>query len=269
MIANNYQTIRQLVEEKKTALNLPMLLEVHQSITANTLNDAQDGGRFRQHDDIYVVDAITGSIAHTPPPHTEIEGPLKDLFDFANDTDNGKFIHPIIKGIIIHFILAWTHPFTDGNGRTARSLSYWYMLKKGYWMTKFLSISRVIYKNKRRYEQMFIYTEADGMDMTYFILHNLQVMKTAYEELTAYLARKMDERSSILLYSNIEGINERQMQIIRLVNDTPALVLTSQEVSTRFGITDRTARTDLNDLTAKGHLKCIAINKKQKGYIRA
>ena len=116
---------------------------------------------------------------------------------------------------------------------------------------------------------MFIYTEADGMDMTYFILHNLQVMKTAYEELTAYLARKMDERSSILLYSNIEGINERQMQIIRLVNDTPALVLTSQEVSTRFGISDRTARTDLNDLTAKGHLKCIAINKKQKGCIRA
>ena len=70
-------------------------------------------------------------------------------------------------------------------------------------------------------------------------------------------------------YGNIDGINERQMQIIRLVNDSPSLVLTSQEVSVRFGVSDRTARTDLNDLATKGHLKCIAINKKQKGYIKA
>ena len=41
------------------------------------------------------------------------------------------FIHPIIKGIIIHFMLAYFHPFVDGNERTARSLFYWYMLKKG------------------------------------------------------------------------------------------------------------------------------------------
>ena len=61
-------------------------------------------------------------------------------------------------------------------------------------MTEFLSISRVIYKNKKRYERTFLYTEADGMDMTYFILHNLMVMKKAYEELKTYLARKMDER---------------------------------------------------------------------------
>ena len=90
-------------------------------------------------------------------------------------------------------MLAWIHPFTDGNGRTARSLVYWYMLKKDYWMTEFLSISRVIYKNKKRYERTFLYTEADGMDMTYFILHNLKVMKKAYEELKTYLARTLEK----------------------------------------------------------------------------
>ncbi|MEE0337477.1 MAG: Fic family protein [Prevotella sp.] len=268
MIVNNYHTIRQLVEEKEQVLDLSMLLGLHQSITANTLDNAEDEGRLRQTDDIYVVDAITGSVAHTPPSHTEIENLLNDLFEFANDKDDTVFIHPIVKGIILHFMLAWIHPFTDGNGRTARSLVYWYMLKKDYWMTEFLSISRVIYKNKKRYERTFLYTEADGMDMTYFILHNLMVMKKAYEELKTYLARKMDERNSMLQFGYIEGINERQMQILKLVNDSPSVVLTSREVSVRFGISDRTARTDLNLLFAKGFLKCISINKKQKGFIK-
>ena len=269
MIVNNYATIKQLVEEKGQVLDLNMLLDIHRSITTNTLDNPEDEGRLRQTDDIYVIDAITGSVAHTPPSHTEIEELLHDLFAFASDKDKSNFIHPIIKGIILHFMLAWIHPFVDGNGRTARSLVYWYMLKKDYWMTEYLSISRVIYKNKKRYERMFLYTEADHMNMTYFIQHNLQVMKKAYEDLKTYLSVKMEERNSVLQYCDIEGINERQMQILKIINDTPSLVLTSLEVSNRFGISDKTARTDLKVLTELGYLKRIAINKKQSGYIKA
>lgn len=269
MIVNNYATIKQLVEEKGQVLDLNMLLDIHRSITTNTLDNPEDEGRLRQTDDIYVIDAITGSVAHTPPSHTEIEELLHDLFAFASDKDKSNFIHPIIKGIILHFMLAWIHPFVDGNGRTARSLVYWYMLKKDYWMTEYLSISRVIYKNKKRYERMFLYTEADHMNMTYFILHNLQVMKKAYEDLKTYLSVKMEERNSVLQYCDIEGINERQMQILKIINDTPSLVLTSLEVSNRFGISDKTARTDLKVLTELGYLKRIPINKKQSGYIKA
>ena len=269
MIVNNYATIKQLVEEKGQVLDLNMLLDIHRSITTNTLDNPEDEGRLRQTDDIYVIDAITGSVAHTPPSHTEIEELLHDLFAFASDKDKSNFIHPIIKGIILHFMLAWIHPFVDGNGRTARSLVYWYMLKKDYWMTEYLSISRVIYKNKKRYERMFLYTEADHMNMTYFIQHNLQVMKKAYEDLKTYLSVKMEERNSVLQYCDIEGINERQMQILKIINDTPSLVLSSLEVSNRFGISDKTARTDLKVLTELGYLKRIAINKKQSGYIKA
>ena len=268
MILNNYQTIRQLVEEKGEQLDMKMLLDVHQSITAHTLEDANDEGRLRQTDDIYVVDAITGDVAHTPPTHTEIEPFLQDLFAFANEQHETVYIHPIVKGIILHFMLAWIHPFVDGNGRTSRSLVYWYMLKKNYWLTEYLSISRVIYKNKKRYERSFLYTESDGMDMTYFILHNLQVMKQAYEDLKTYLAIKAEERSAILQFSNIEGINERQMQILKLVSDTPSLVLTPQEVSNRFAVSTRTARTDLNVLANMGQLRRIALNKKQTGFLK-
>ena len=270
MIVNNYQTIQRLAEESIKDINLDMLLNMHASITAYTLDNAGDEGRLRQTDDIYVVDAITGSVAHTPPSHNEVESLLRDLFDFANNNDNSEasFIHPIVKGIILHFMLAWIHPFVDGNGRTARSVFYWYLLKKGYWLTEYLSISRVIYNNKRRYERAFLYTESDGMDMTYFILHNLTVMKKAYDDLKVYLSEKQKERGAILQYADIEGINERQMQILKLLSDNPSLVLTCQEVSNRFGVTERTARTDLNELADMGHLKRIPINKKQTGFMR-
>ena len=182
------------------------------------------------------------------------EGRLRNTDDiYVMDAINGE--------------IAWIHPFVDGNGRTARSLVYWYLLKKGYWLTEYLSISRIIYKNKKRYERMFLYTEADDKDMTYFILYNLQVMKKAYEELKLYLARKQEERKSILMYSDIDGINERQTRILRILDEAPSSILIPQEVASRFGVSERTARNDLQTLTDMGKLKKVAINKKQTGFI--
>lgn len=267
MIVNNYHTIRELVDRKEDPLDMPLLLDVHKSIAYRTLANAADEGCLRRSDDIYVMNGITGEVAHTPPPYTEIEHILKDLSAFANQETDDEFIHPIVKGIIIHFVLAWVHPFTDGNGRTARSLIYWFLLKKGYWLTEYLSISRVIYKNKKRYERMFLQTEADGMDMTYFILYNLQVMKQAIEDLRKYLARKTDERRSIQQYAGIAGLSERQMYVLHLYDETPSLVLTAADVANRYGVTEKTARTDLQTLTDMGKLTKIALNKKKSGYV--
>ena len=267
MILNNYRTIQQLNEQKDKELTMDMLLDVHQNISEHTLDNPADEGRLRNTDDIYVMDAINGEIAHTPPSYTEIDSILHDVFTFANEDNPKRFIHPIVKGIILHFMIAWIHPFVDGNGRTARSLVYWYLLKKGYWLTEYLSISRIIYKNKKRYERMFLYTEADDKDMTYFILYNLQVMKKAYEDLKLYLARKQEERKSILMYNDIDGINARQMRILRLLDEAPSSILLPQEVASRFGVSERTARNDLQTLTDMGKLKKVAINKKQTGFI--
>ena len=267
MILNNYRTIQQLNEQKDKELTMDMLLDVHQNISEHTLDNPADEGRLRNTDDIYVMDAINGEIAHTPPSYTEIDSILQDVFTFANEDNPKRFIHPIVKGIILHFMIAWIHPFVDGNGRTARSLVYWYLLKKGYWLTEYLSISRIIYKNKKRYERMFLYTEADDKDMTYFILYNLQVMKKAYEDLKLYLARKQEERKSILMYNDIDGINARQMGILRLLDEAPSSILLPQEVASRFGVSERTARNDLQTLTDMGKLKKVAINKKQTGFI--
>ena len=269
MIVNNYETIRYLVAHRDEVFSKETLRAIHHSITARTLDNAEDEGRFRTDDNILVMDGITGEIAHTPPSHTEIEELLDDLCRFANSDQSETFIHPIVKGIIIHFMLAFIHPFVDGNGRTARSLIYWYMLRKGYWLTEYLSISRVISRSKRQYEKAFLYTEADEMDLTYFILYNLTAMKTAYVDLKAYLERKINQQSSVVRFKNLPGINERQAQVLKMLSDNPSSVLTAKELATRFGVTVRTARMDLQTLVAEGFMVGTALNKRMIGYVRS
>ena len=269
MIANNYATIRYLSEHRQDEFSVEKLLEVHRYISAETLDDKNDEGNIRQTDDIVVMDGITGDIAHTLPPHREVRQLLEDLCSFANNDLPESFIHPIIKGIIIHFMLAYIHPFADGNGRTARSLVYWYMMKKGYWLTEYLSISRIIYINKAKYERAFLYTENDDNDLSYFIQFNLVTMKKAYEELKLYLQRKISERDSILMFKSVKGINQRQAHILKVIAEKGNEILTAREVATRFNITGHTARADLQGLVRQGFMAEIPLNNKTIGYIKA
>src|SRR6202008_5043177 len=107
-------------------------------------------------------------ILHHPPCLHAFDAFLADLFKFFNEDDPDLFIHPIVKACIIHFMIGFIHPFVDGNGRTARALFYWYLLKKEYWLTEYLSISRLILKAKGQYARAFQYTEVDEHDLTYF-----------------------------------------------------------------------------------------------------
>ena len=266
MILNNYNTIRYLSEHKNDSLTPELLLEIHRQITEKTLDDPNDEGRFRTDDNIFVVNGITGEVAHDPPSHKQIMDTVTQLCIFANE--DKTFVHPIIKAIIIHFMISYLHPFVDGNGRTSRSLFYWYMLKKGYWLTEYLSISRIIYKSKGQYEKAFLYTEHDDFDLGYFINYNLRVLNEAFNELHAYLERKAQENTSLLEY-RIPGINERQMQIIKICIKTPNSTFTSKDLETRFNVSVKTIRSDLEGLVELGLLTTVPLNKRLTAYTRA
>jgi len=268
MILNNYLTINYIKEISQNEFSIEVLKEIHRLMTVNTLDEEKDSGNLRDNDNIIVIDGITGDIAHQPPCYKELEGLLSDLEIFFNQ--NGKtFIHPIVKGIIIHFMLAYIHPFVEGNGRTARSLFHWYMIKCGYWLIEYMSVSRIIHKTKKQYENAFLYTEYDANDLTYFILYNLRKMKVAFEDLKNYFKRKTEENNSVLLFANLKGINQRQSQIVKIVQDKPNISFTVKEIENRFSVSNFTARTDLETLVKTGYLLEIKINKVKRAYIKS
>ena len=268
MIVNNYQTIRFIVENKQTPLTPELVLHIHHLMTDKTLNDPNDAGRLRTNNEVVVEDGITYEVVHTPPSFEELPTFLKELCKYFNETSARVFVHPIIRGIIIHFMVAYMHPFVDGNGRTARALFYWYMLKQGYWLTEYLSISRVIAMSKKSYEKAYQYVEADYNDLGYFIAYNLKVLEQSFKQLQNYIKKKQNERMLASSFLRLGDINERQAQIIRMYMENPKEVLTVKDLQNKFMVTATTAKSDIVGLLKRGLLDEIAFNKVKRGYVK-
>jgi len=268
MIMNNFITMRHIVEHKLEPLTSEGILHIHQLISSHTLDDKEDEGWFRDNNDVHVVNHSSSEIVHTPPPFSEIEGLMNDLCKFFNE-DGEQFIHPIVKACIIHFMIGWIHPFTDGNGRTARTLFYWYMLRRGYWLTEYMSISRIIQDSKNQYEKAYLYTENDENDLGYFIHYHLLTMDKAFAALKEYISRKQREVSQAAMFMKIQGVNDRMAQILKILNDDGDRVFTTKEIENRFNISGFTARADLKALIDLGFLEAIQVNKKKQHFIKS
>ena len=268
MIVNNYNTIQYIVEHKEQPLTEELLLTIHQLMTEKTLDNPEDAGRFRTNDKVVVADMVEGDIIYTPPSFQEIPEFVESLCDFFNNDNPRTFIHPIIRGIIVHFMLAFMHPFVDGNGRTARALFYWYMLKEGYKLTEYMSISRVIAKSKSNYEKAFRYVENDGNDMGYFVAYNLGALEISFLQLRDYIQRKQREKSAASSFMMAGNINQRQALVLQRLKEEPETIFTVKDVQEQFSVSSMTARKDLSDLVKQGYMTEIALNKVTRGYIK-
>jgi Fic family protein len=195
MIFNNFQAMRRITEVRDEPLTPELVCEIHRIVTEGTLEDPAMAGRLQQEqtDRIAIYDA-QNEVLHVPPPVDELPERLRALCEFANDSsEDAAYIPPVLRAMAVHFMLAYDHPFVDGNGRTARALFYWSMLNQGYWLTEFLSISRILKAAPSKYAWSFLYTEQDQGDLTYFFIYHLEVVQRAITELHEYLARKMRE----------------------------------------------------------------------------
>jgi len=246
MIVNNYAAMKWIVQNKKTPITEASILQLHGLITNNTLADKREEGAFRTTDDVRIVDVQTGEVLHTPPKPEGLSQLMRAFCVFMNDVQKEDFfLHPISKATILHFLIGYIHPFADGNGRTARALFYWYLIRKGYWLIEYMSVSRVILGSKAQYARAYQHTEKDGNDLTYFVLYNLRCIQRSLEELKKYIARKNQEKKSILTLLRNTDYNERQVVLIEEIVNEKKAVFTVTEVQNKFGIANQTARTDL------------------------
>ena len=259
MIVNNYKTILAIKDALKEPMSIPLIQRFHKMITENTLEDPSAAGRFRREDEpIQVMDQEDGQVLHTPPPSGQISESMQKLCDFANSQQDSFFIHPVIKAIILHFWLAYVHPFVDGNGRTAPALFYWYMLKQKYWLFEYLSISRIILESRRQYNRSFLHSELDDADLTYFVVYHLKAIHLSIRELQDYLKRKQREyRESLSLLKKASWMNYRQRALIQHALKHPDFIYTIESHKNSHRVTYQTARTDLLSLSKKGYLEKI------------
>ena len=190
---------------------------------------------------------------HQPPHALELEERMSKMCAFANGETPKEFVHPAIRSIILHFWLAYDHPFVDGNGRTARALFYWSMLRHGFWLFEFISISPVIRRAYGKYKRAFLETETDDNDLTYFILNQLETIRTAVKDLEKYLARKADQLKSVeRKMRDVASLNHRQKALIGHAIRHPGYSYTIATHQSSHQVVYETARNYLLDLEKRG-----------------
>ena len=261
MILNNFITMRQIGAMKDQPLTQDLVFEIHRLITDQTLNEPSQCGRFRRHDETVNVFVDGDQLVHTPPAAGELPSRLDSMCRFAKGDTHSGFLHPVLRSIILHFWLAYDHPFVDGNGRTARALFYWSMLKHGYWLFEYLSISEILAKAPIKYTMAYLYTETDENDLTYFILYQLEVILRAIEELQTYVERKVRNVQRIeKRLSGVSLFNHRQRALISHALRHPISIYTIQGHTRSHNVTYQTGRSDLLHLAEYGLL-----HKKKRG----
>lgn len=264
MVVNNYKAAN-FIEKN---LDVPLSPELIKRMYAVIMGSPENGNEVHGSDvfrkdgqNVRVVDIRDDAVLYEPPKAADIEPLLNSLCEYANsesETNN------IVKAVIIHFLFAYIHPFNDGNGRVARHLFYWYALKTGADAFKYLAISKVLRMIPSQYAKVFLYTEIDENDLTYFINFNLDVITEAINNFAAFLEEnKTDQDSAQILLNPALKLNLRQQSIIRDFIET-GNARNIEYFKNKLGIVYETARKDLMYLAKKG---LLTKTKKSKEFI--
>lgn len=265
MVRNNYRTMKYLLRQRDEDLTPERVLELHRLMTEDTLDNPAKCGRLREpEDNVRVENTITGEVIHTPPPADQLPGRLQLMCDFANGA--GGYIHPVLRAVILHFWLAFDHPFVDGNGRMARALFYRAMIRGGYDMVEYISISREIDLHPKRYYMSFQNTEWDEGDLNYFIFDQLRTIIGAAHHLKLH-----DIEPDNDLYAGEEDevygpeMNPRQKDFLRKIRQLPPGASYSiTAYCDTYKVVRQTARTDLAALV-DAHI--LTVRKQGKQFL--
>lgn len=258
MIVNNFHTMRELKRWVGRPLTPDTVFEIHRMLTDGTLEDPASAGRFRTREENIVVQDEAGRILHVPPDAAELPARLDALCAFANQGEAADtFLHPVVRAILIHFMIGYDHPFVDGNGRTARALFYWSMLNAGFWMTEYLSISSILRKAPGQYARAYLLSESDDSDATYFVSHQLDVLIKAIEGVHDYIARKQqahhDAETLLKPGSRLaRRLNHRQRALLLNALKHPDKTFTIAVHQRTHATAYATARADLQGLVEAG-----------------
>ena len=276
MILNNWRAMQHIIERRRdpAPLTLDELCELHRTIGEDALDVADAAGKLRTTDDDVSVADMEGNVWHRPPVAYDDTGTLppiharvEALLRFVEGGDGGTFIHPIIRAIVSHFWMGYEHPFRDGNGRVARALYYWVMLRQGYEMADFLSISGPIDRRPNAYVKAFTHVEIDDGDLTYFVLHQLDVLEEALDELTQHLTARAKhiERMSAMI-AGFDQLNHRQRALLEHAARHPLQSYTIEGHARSHRVHYQTARSDLVRLEKLGFVEGKRVQKKKRFF---
>jgi len=260
--------LTELVREKNPAIITPELIRRFNEMVGRNIGDAFGGnpGQFRRRN-------VTVG-AYRPPSFEKIEGLVQKfctwlIRDF-HYTQNQNFDEAVLEAIVSHVYIAWIHPFLDGNGRTARLLEFYLLMRAGVPNIASHILSNHYNNTRTEYYRQLQHSTETG-DLSAFIQYALEGFRDGLENTINVIHKEQTELTwnnyvhDITEKMQDEGKNRKTLQRIRqLAYNIPGdrfcsleeiLVLSSKIAEGYRKLNAMTLRRDLNLLVEKNLLK--------------
>lgn len=130
------------------------------------------GNKYR-HDSVYIVG---DKVEHTGLPWQMLPAYMENLVNFINQESS---MNDLLKAALIHFYIAYLHPWFDGNGRMARLMHLWYLVQQRYSSALFIPLSGYVEKSRKGYYTAYTLAEQNArmsgvMDATPFLVYFIE-----------------------------------------------------------------------------------------------
>lgn len=257
----NYREVLKFIDKRRTTKDKRYefsdkdLLAIHR-LTVEKVLSKERAGNYRE-TQVVVKNSKTGEVSFTPPRSYEVKGLVEDFIKWLNSED-GRDVHPVIRAGITHYVLAFIHPFVDGNGRTARAFATLVLFSEGYDVKKFFSLEEFFDRNAGRYYSTLQSVSNQKVDLSdkdltawldYFsegLAEELDMVKEKVRKLS--LDGRLKGRTGQILLS------ERQVKLVEFM-ESYGSVSNKQWRSLLKDYSDDTILRDMKDLQKKGLIK--------------
>lgn len=248
-VKNLFELFDYLIEKSKSTepLTAKLVCAIHRYVEKNIVK-GKLLGNYRESQNA-IFDAETNRVVYMPPKASEVPKLVDELLERLNATE---WEHDLIKAAIAHFGLVTIHPFMDGNGRTARALSTYLMMRDGFLFVRAMAWDEYFYQHRAQYYE-FLH-EAQGKNfyereyqwdvqrwLEYFIGGVAEMLRHFLEQTRGV--------------SEAQPLNNRQEKALRLL--TRKGKLTNREYRELNRVSNFTALMDLRSMEEQGLLKRI------------
>ncbi len=264
----NYREVMDYLDKLKAEgvpeLTEEILKEIHR-LTVYRILPAEEAGKYRQVK-VVIRNTTTGEITFRPAPPTEVPYLIEGFFGWLN-SEEGKRIHPVLRSGIVHYELARIHPFTDGNGRTARAMALLVLYLEGYEVKKFFSLEEYYDRNPQDYYSALKSVEAFGGDMTRWLEYFTLGIAVEFNRIKEQVEKlSLDLRLKGSLGGKQIALSERQIKLIEYMEKYESLTMKEGRELLPM-VSDDTILRDLRDLVKKGLVRRKGKTKGVKYFI--
>ena len=219
-------------------------------------------GEYRE-DEMQIVSNPYGreKIHYIAPPPSTIEKEMNRLLDYITNSTENRYI----KSAKAHIWFLAIHPFDDGNGRLARVISDYILIKETKQTHKYYSISSVININKKSYYDIL----EKSNNLIYNRNHDFtQWVKWYLQTLLESIVNSIDKTKSIIkkakLWDRINKntpLNQRQIKVLNKIASMGEANFTGGLSTKKYQAITKTSRAtairDIQDLVQKGFLEQV------------